>query len=173
MRMIVVTGMPGSGKEEFLNVAMTIGIPFIRMGDVVRSEHAASGTSSSVGEFADSERKKHGYNIWAKRSMEKMYGDIFLVDGCRSMAEIQAFKSLSDNVTILGIHSPPKVRYGRLVERNRSDAPSDRREFDERDEREIGWGIAEVIALADEMLVNASSLERFRKDAEILLKGIR
>ena len=171
--MIVVTGMPGSGKEEFLNVAMTIGIPFVRMGDVVRNEHAAARSTMSIGEFADAERKKHGYNIWAKRSIEKMHGDIFLVDGCRSMAEIEAFKSLSDDVLVLGIHSPPKVRFQRLVERARSDAPADLNEFNERDAREIRWGISEVIALADEMVVNDSSLEKFRKEAEILLKGIR
>ena len=171
--MIVVTGMPGSGKEEFLNVAMSIGIPFVRMGDIVRNEHANARSTMSIGEFADAERKRHGYNIWAKRSMEKMHGTIFLVDGCRSMAEIEAFRSLSDNVLILGIHSPPKVRFSRLVERARSDAPADINEFNERDAREIRWGISEVIALADEMVVNDSSLDKFRKEAEILLKGIR
>ena len=171
--MIVVTGMPGSGKEEFLSVAMTMGIPFVRMGDIVRNEHGSVKSELSVGEFADAERKKHGYNIWAKRSMEKMHGSIFLVDGCRSMAEIDAFRGLSEDVVLLAIHSPPKVRYGRLVERGRSDAPGTLAEFKERDAREIKWGISEVIALADEMVVNDSSLEKFRKEAEILLKGLR
>ncbi len=42
MRLVVVTGMPGAGKEELLNVAVSLGFPFVRMGDVVRECYAAS-----------------------------------------------------------------------------------------------------------------------------------
>jgi dephospho-CoA kinase len=175
MRLIIVTGMPGTGKEEFLNVASAMGIPFIRMGDVVRNAYPfrdALCKDMSVGEFAEYERKKHGYDIWAKRSLENMNGHVFLVDGCRSTDEVDAFRSLTDDVTVVAIHSTPETRYERLVRRNRDDAPSTLEEFIKRDEREMGWGIARTIALADVMVANDTTLEDFRKASNKVLERL-
>jgi len=49
-------------------------------------------------------------------------------------------------------------------------APRDREEFRARDSREIGWGLAEVMALSDRMIVNDRSLYLFREDAKRLLR---
>ena len=172
MMILVITGMPGAGKEEFLSVAMEKGISFARMGDVVREHHVSSGSADegvSIGAFATNERDRLGKNIWAKRTMERMSGDIFLVDGCRSMAEIGAFKELGGDVKIVAIHSPPDIRHERLVKRGRNDAPADIFEFNERDAREISWGLGEVIALSDVMITNSSSLEDFRRSSAKVL----
>ncbi|MDR2866217.1 MAG: AAA family ATPase [Methanomassiliicoccaceae archaeon] len=176
MRLIIVTGMPGTGKEEFLNVAVDMGIPFIRMGDVVRSSYVtrdASCEAMSVGEFAESERKRYGYDIWAKRSLERMNGPVFLVDGCRSIDEVNAFRPLTDDVIVVAIHSTPETRYERLVRRNRNDAPSTLQEFIERDDREIGWGLAKIIALADIMIPNDTTLEDLHEASRNVLERLR
>jgi dephospho-CoA kinase len=176
MRLIIVTGMPGTGKEEFLNVAVSMNIPFIRMGDVVRNEYrsrVASSKDMSVGEFAESERRKHGYDIWAKRSLEMMNGNVFLVDGCRSIDEVEQFRSLTDDVVVVSVHSSPEARYERLVRRNRDDAPSSLEEFIERDEREMGWGIARIMALSDVTVPNETTLEDFREASGKVLERLR
>jgi len=162
--------MPGSGKEEFLNAAAERGVQFIRMGDVVRDFHSRSDGSASVGEFAGNERKRHGYDIWAKRSIERLNGNA-VIDGCRSTEEIEAFRGLAE-VTVVAIHAPPKTRYERLVARGRDDAPSDIAEFRKRDEREMGWGIAKVIILSDTMIVNDGTLEEFRGESGKVLEGL-
>ena len=173
MRAIIVTGMPGAGKEELLQVAGSMGLPFVRMGDMVREDYAASGKASemSLGEFASSQRAEYGKDVWARRSMERMSGEVFLVDGCRSMDEVSSFRSLADTA-IVAVHAPPSLRYARLVARGREDAPRSESEFQERDRREVGWGIAEVIALADVMLVNDSTLEEFRGAARRALGAL-
>ena len=74
MKMIVVAGMPGAGKEEFLSAGRAAGIPFVRMGDLVREFYAASGAEArgiGMGEFAGAERDAHGTDIWARRAVEK------------------------------------------------------------------------------------------------------
>lgn len=167
--------MPGAGKEEFLSAADSMGISFARMGDVVREAYAASEDRKKnigTGKFAELERERYGIGIWAKRTIERMSGKIFLVDGCRSMNEVTLFKELSDNVEIIAIHSPPEIRYERLVKRGREDAPRDIDEFRARDAREISWGIAEVIALADIMAVNTSTLQEFHAASERIIKGL-
>ena len=175
MKLIVVAGMPGAGKEEFLNVARDMGIPFLRMGDLVRELYPKRGDEDrdlTLGQFANIERERHGYNIWAKRALERMSGNIYLIDGCRSMDEVMAYRSLSDDVNIVAIHAPPKIRYDRLVKRQRDDAPRNVEEFDARDSREMGWGLADVIALSDHLIVNDGSLEKFREEASAYLRSI-
>ena len=174
MRLLIVTGMPGTGKEEFLSVASETGIPFIRMGDVVRDAYSSRDGSYgniSTGAFAEEERKRYGYDIWAKRSLEKMSAPVILVDGCRSTDEVDAFRSLAD-VTVIAVTSSPEARYERLVKRGRSDAPANIEEFIKRDEREIGWGLAKAIALADVTVTNESTLEEFRASSRKALERL-
>lgn len=174
MRMIVVAGMPGAGKEEFLSAGRAAGIPFVRMGDLVREFYAASGAEArgiGMGEFAGAERSAHGTDIWAKRAVEKAEGDVFMIDGCRSMDEVRAFRKHGE-VTVVSVHASPQTRYARLVKRAREDAPRSIAEFDARDAREISWGSAEVIALSDLTIENMSSLEDFRARSAQLLGSL-
>lgn len=176
MRIIAVAGMPGTGKEEFLTVAREMGIPFLRMGDVVRDFHSRrppEDSGLSVGQFASAERERLGYSIWAERAMELMHGDVFLVDGCRSLDEVRAYRELTDDVLVVGIHSSPGARYERLVKRKRDDAPRDRDEFAERDRREIGWGLAELIVMSDILIVNEGTLTQFRSESGAVLERMR
>ena len=73
---------------------------------------------------------------------------------------------------IIAIHAPPRIRYDRLVKRQRDDAPRNVEEFDARDSREMGWGLANVIALSDHLIVNDGSLEKFREEASAYLRSI-
>ena len=172
MRILLIAGMPGAGKEELLGVARSMGIPFLRMGDIVREFHASSGTDLTVGAFANAQREEHGRDVWARRAIERMHGDVFLVDGCRSMDEVRSYRGLSDDVLIVGIFAPPAARYDRLVRRGREDAPRDISEFEARDSREMGWGLSDVLALADVMVLNDSDLETFRENARRVLEAL-
>lgn len=176
MRLIVAAGMPGAGKEEFLTAVRTEGISFVRMGDIVRDFYSSSGAASkgmTVGQFAGSEREVHGPNIWAKRAIDRMSGDIFYVDGCRSMDEIRSFRALGGDVVIVAIHASPDVRYARLVKRARDDAPKDLTEFNARDSRELSWGVGEVMALSDRMIDNMSELDDFRRRSAEMVRSLR
>ena len=175
MKIIVTAGMPGSGKEEFLCAANSTGIPFLRMGDIVRetySQRSAEDKDLTVGQFANIERERHGFDIWAKRAVERMHGNIFMIDGCRSMDEVRAYENLTSDVHIVAIFASPRTRYERLIKRNREDAPKNIEEFEARDKREISWGLAETIALADTMIINESSLEDFRKEVIRTMGGL-
>ena len=46
------------------------------------------------------------------------------------------------------------------------------RSSDARDSREMGWGLANVIALSDHLIVNDGSLEKFREEASAYLRSI-
>ncbi len=165
-KVYVVTGMPGAGKEEFAQTAVGVGYSLIRMGDVVREEAARQGIKMDdrgVGGFASDERRKYGADIWAKRCMQRIESNS-VIDGCRSLAEMKLFKEKFGNDSMLvAIEAPAETRFKRLQKRGRSDAPKTLEEFNERDLREIGWGLADLIKSADLTILNNGSLESFHE----------
>ena len=73
----------------------------------------------------------------------------------------------------MAIHASPKIRYERLVKRQRADAPANIGEFDERDNRELSWGVGSVLALADHIIDNTGSLEDFHRKSAELMRSLR
>ncbi|MEM2944238.1 MAG: AAA family ATPase [Methanomassiliicoccales archaeon] len=176
VKIIIVTGMPGAGKEEFVKVSRELGYDVVRMGDVVRIEAVKKQIpldDQGIGGFAHSERVRLGYDIWAKRTIPLIKSKRTVIDGCRGEKELMVFKNaFDDDAVVVAIHSSAKTRYERLRRRNRSDAPTNFEEFKERDSRELGWGLGNLIALADYMIVNEGSLEEFKEQVRKLLKEI-
>ncbi len=165
--------MPGCGKEEFVKIAMDEGYNVIRMGDVVREYAGQSNidkSDESIGKFANTERELHHSGIWAERTLERLSSNKAVIDGVRGEEEIELFKKeLGRDMQIIAIHASPQTRYRRLKKRGRDDAPLDKKQFDQRDERELGWGLGKVISKADHMIVNEGSLDDFRRDVRSLL----
>ncbi|MDW5563012.1 MAG: AAA family ATPase [Methanomassiliicoccus sp.] len=175
-KVIILTGMPGAGKEEFVQVALENGYNIIRMGDVVREEAKRRGTAMDdrgVGGFANQERESHGPGIWAERCLQALDEGDTVIDGSRSLIELEVFRRLlGGDLRLVAIHSSPQQRFLRLQRRGRYDAPPDHEAFKERDRRELGWGLGSLIAMADVMLVNEGTLEQFRRYATEELRRI-
>ena len=98
--------------------------------------------------------------------------DAVVIDGCKSIAEIDVFDDYADEVVIVCVHSSPRERYNRLRERNRDDAPPSWEVFRERDIREISVGVGGVIALSDIMVVNNGTLTEFQNQSAELVKRL-
>jgi dephospho-CoA kinase len=175
MKLIVTVGMPGSGKDELVGVARSIGLATLKMGDLVRTEASRRGIApngSALSRLAAEERDKHGVAIWAQRALPKLTETKMLVDGCRSDAEVTCFRHQFGDLFVLGIFSSPETRYERLRRRGRSDDGTNLQEFFERDQRELKFGIGSAFILADEILVNEGDLATFRATARATLQRI-
>jgi len=175
MYTILVIGMPGAGKEEFVRVASEMGYKVVRMGDIVRAHAQRAGLKtddSSIGKFASEERERHGKDVWAKRTLDGVEGKC-VVDGVRSMAEVEAYrKALGEKVILLALVAGSGIRFGRLKARGRTDAPKALDEFKSRDDRELGWGLGDAIGHADYYLTNEGGLQAFRRSAQTLIENI-
>ena len=99
-------------------------------------------------------------------------GPVVLVEGIRSMDEVEAFRARYGRAVVLAIHSSPKTRFERLRARGRSDDPGSWEEFCERDRVELSMGIGAAIALADHMIVNEGEVEELREEAKRLLEEL-
>jgi dephospho-CoA kinase len=180
VRVVGFTGMPGSGKTLAAEAAGHLGIPVVRMGDCVWEEVRARGLPLSdehVGRVAHEMRQLHGAGIWAERTLEKVRKlnvAKVAIDGVRSMAEVRAFQAaLGSDFVLVALHASPTMRHRRLLARGREDEAASEAAARERDQRELAWGIGEVIALADVVLLNERPDERgFRAQVEALLRDL-
>jgi len=171
--------MPGAGKRTAIEAMASGRIPVFRMGDVVREEASRMGvepTPEGLGWVAVELRRRYGPSVVAERTIEKVesspeVGDVFIVDGVRSLEEVEEFRKRYDTV-VVAVHASPRTRFRRLLRRGRSDDPRTWEEFLERDLRELGWGLGSVIATADYMLVNEGSVEELQKAARGILEEV-
>ncbi len=159
---VAVTGMPGAGKSTATKALVVHGWKRVVMGDVVREETRRRGLepdSKNTGEVMKDLRKAHGDSAIASLCLDaiaRLGSETVVVDGIRSMAEVDAFREKA-RVLLVAVHASPERRFGLLKERGRSDDPLTREMFEERDGRELGVGIGKAIAMADEVISNERS----------------
>jgi dephospho-CoA kinase len=156
---IGITGMPGAGKSTAAKKLGKAGLRMIAMGDMIREETRRRNLypdDTNMGSVMRELREKFGAGAVAElclRSIRSMQVDTVVVDGVRSMAEVELFRR-SGEVRLLAIWASPKRRYELLRARGRSDDPQTVESFNARDERELSIGIGAAIALADEVISN-------------------
>ncbi len=162
--LVLVVGMPGCGKGEFVAQAEQFGYTVMSLGDIVRKETLKRGGNvKDSGGTAIRMREEMGKAALAICALPYISeNEKYLIDGIRSHAEVSLFTSCHDAV-VVGIHSSPETRFRRLRDRGRADDPDTRAAFDERDMRELGFGIGDAIALADHMLINEGGIGTFHE----------
>ena len=177
-KIIGVAGMPGAGKSLVVKAAYELGFKVVVMGDEVREEAKRRGieaTPENLGRLMLELREMEGPASIAKRCLEKIQKakeDFVLVDGVRSMYEVEEFKKHFPNFILLAVHASPETRFRRLFKRRRSDDPVKWKNFVERDNRELKVGLGNVIALADYVLVNEGGMKEFVEMAKQFLENV-
>lgn len=170
MNIICVTGMRGSGKTVFGELALSMGYKIYEMRTIVEEMMVQQNIkidNISMREFAKDIRERYGKDIVARKMVNKLETEPsrnVLVVGIRGMYEVRRFKEAfgENNVSLLAIHSSPKERYERVLKRkHKIDDPSNYEEFLWSDEMELGYGISKAIALSDGMIVNNIDLNSY------------
>jgi len=152
--------MPGSGKSTIVSALKAKGIEALNLGDGVRAEakrRNLESTGDNLGKLMLELREKNRPGAIAELLTEPIKNSqskIIVIDGVRSTAEIEVLKN-AGSVKLLSIEAAADTRYKFLSSRGRSDDPTTREKFEERDNRELGVGIGESIAIADETIVNS------------------
>jgi dephospho-CoA kinase len=173
-----LAGMPGAGKSVVVNVARARGYGVVVMGNEIREEARRRGlepTSENIGFLMLELRRLEGEAAIAKRCMPKILSEAkekIIVDGVRSLAEVEEFRKNFKSFVLVAVHSSPETRFKRLYHRQRSDDPKNWEIFHERDLRELSVGLGSAIAMAEYMIVNEESLDAVKRKAEQILERI-
>lgn len=170
-------GLPGSGKSTALEGITHIG-PIVTMGDVVRNEVRQRGQEINpvtLGNMAKELREKFGPDIIAKKCIELIKSkeeNVVFVDGIRSTHEVELFRQ-HWKFPIIAILCEDSTRHSRLIERGRADDSLNKDLINERDARELGFGVGNVIKCAEYQVENKSDKDVLKQQViEIVNKII-
>ena len=153
--------MPGSGKSTIVSALKAMGLETLNLGDGVRAEAKRRNLEPSgdnLGKLMLELREKNGPGAIAALLTEQIKNSqskVIIIDGVRSTAEIEVLKNVGI-VKLLSIEASADTRYKFLSARGRSDDPTTRKKFEERDNREIDVGLGKSIAIADETISNSN-----------------
>ncbi len=156
---VCLTGMPGAGKSTIADGLKLKGYEIINMGNAVREEAKRRNlepSRSNLGKLMLELREKNGPGAVVeliKNQIENSSSNVILIDGIRSNDEIDVLRKFG-NVKLLAIHASTDTRFDFLQKRGRSDDPQTKEHFEERDNRELGVGISNPIALSDHAITN-------------------
>ncbi|MDR0900882.1 MAG: nucleoside monophosphate kinase [Methanobrevibacter sp.] len=178
MKILGISGLPGSGKSLISEIAKEKGAIIVNMGDIIREE--SKKRKISTGETAIELRKEQGDYVVAKLTIEKIkdttlkdrqHDSFFLIEGIRSPYEVELFKKNFDNFKIVSVYASPETRFNRLKDRKREDDSLDYKVFKERDDREIGFGINKVIENSDYLINNEDDLNSYKNQINNFFNG--
>ncbi|MDG6901261.1 MAG: AAA family ATPase [Nitrososphaerota archaeon] len=159
MKIVAITGMPGAGKSTAAQALAAKGWKRVVMGDVIREETRRRGLPEDekhTGEVMKDLRRQLGEAAVAElclKSIREAGYEKVVVDGVRSVAEVEAFRKAAD-VLLIAVQASRPRRYSFLKGRGRGDDPDSMEMFQRRDDRELEVGIGRAIALADETVSN-------------------
>ena len=199
MRIIVLSGLPLSGKTTYAKkLGSKYNMPLYETGTEVLEEVTGRGLEFSpvnIKKVTD-ECKKISDSYFTERLIKKvdaLTDDIkgVFLSGLRAVSEIEVLKKHygDDNVFVIAFHTSMKTRFNRLnnaervAETTGAKAKEDvlLRDFDNflaRNKKELGYGVGDVMALADYMMSTENELWPYVKIQEnavafeIILKEI-
>lgn len=167
MKVIGFCGLPGAGKTTAIEAIKHLG-KVVTMGDVIREELIKRNmelTDENLGLIAKELRNKGGDKIIAEKCLELIdrccQSENVFIDGIRSKAEVEVFKNRG-KFAVIAIESSQNLRHKRIVDRARGDDSNDLSDIKQRDLREIGFGLIQVIEDADYHIYNEGNVEELK-----------
>ena len=162
MKCFIIIGMPAAGKDIARRVAREKRYPYFATGDIVRAEATRREVSPDADSMARLSTELRGNDgLGVTRLALKMAVDsgepVVFMEGIRSKQEMDLIGARAESVVVAFL-APRTVRRARVLSRGRSD--DDAAAFDIRDRREIDYGLAVPIAMADEYILNTGTVEQ-------------
>ncbi len=181
-KVIVFTGMPGTGKSVCADYLKRRGFPFVYFGGITIDEVKRRGmqvneaSEKFVREDIRAKEGKGAYAVRIIKQIEELFeqsNNYVVVDGLYSWTEYKIFKqSFGDNAVIIAIVSPKAARHERLAKRTERPLTSEEataRDYAEIENLEKGGPIAN----ADYFLANEATVEVLETDLSELLDQLK
>ena len=180
MKVVSIVGMTGAGKSEVSRVFEQNGFIRVRFGDVTDEEIKQRGLELNEANeryIRELLRQEHGMSAYAKLNLPKIdsaleHSDV-VIDGLYSWEEYTFLKAYyGEDLWVVAVWSSPRTRYQRLTTRLERHLTLE--EAAERDRVEIeNINKGGPIAMADFTIINESSIEDLRREAERIITKLR
>ena len=176
LKVIGFCGLPGSGKSTALESVKDLG-KIVNMGDVVRDEAIKLKidlSDENLGYLAKKMRIEGGNEIIAKKCViliKQVESEVIFVDGIRSSFELGVFRQ-HWSFPLVAIKADQDTRHQRIIQRARDDDSKSVFDIKKREEREIGFGLLELIQKADYLINNNSTINDLKNNTRKLIKNL-
>ncbi len=180
-KIIVVTGLPGSGKSEVSREFKRRKIPTFISGNIVRDEVLKRGmdlTAESSEFVARQLRKEYGPDAPVRlleSRIESSPSGIICVEGPRNLREVHLLARHGE-IYLVVVESARKLRYGRLRRRASPRDPARWSEFEWRDRRELQRGMRSLLITRKfrrYLIKNTGTVSELRSKAARILSQVR
>lgn len=172
-QVLILVGLPGSGKTTAAQFFHPQNIPVVRMGDLV--DHFLINHNLEINEAnerycREKLRQKFGSQIFAEKIMQQVndvgeHADLVIIEGMRSLSEKKYFQKNLKNILTLFIETQKKLRWERLQQRKYR--PVLLPEIKKRDLYELKvLKIGKLKEGADYIITNNKSVESFYSKLE-------
>ena len=163
-----LTGKFAAGKGTVAEVLQRSGFRYHSLSDVIREHLKAQDIAESreaLTEAGNALRRQHGPAALAVIINERLRdGADHIVDSIRNPAEVEVLRGVP-GFFMIGVDADPKVRFARLVARNRQGDPTSYAQFAALEERETSstdpstQQLRATWALVDEVIMNDGSFD--------------
>jgi dephospho-CoA kinase len=179
MKVVAIVGMAGSGKSEVARLFEKHGFTRIRFGDVTDEEVKKRGlelNEENERHVREMLRKEQGMDAYAKLNLPRINTALkntdAVIDGLYSWEEYAFLKGYyGENLCLVAVWASPATRYARLA--GRADRHLTVEEAASRDTAEIeNLNKGGPVAMADFIIINASSLIDLEKQTERIIAEI-
>jgi dephospho-CoA kinase len=166
-RIIIFSGLSGSGKTTAAEYFSSKNIPVLRMGELTQkilTKEKRTKNEESESVVRDHIRKELGDTVYAQSILPDVSKilkehDTIVIEGMRSIAEWGVFKTVPVSLFVVFLHSRSVHRTQRLAVRKTR--PLSIAEMKKRDTWEKRVGTAKIQKIADKVVGNDGSKEQF------------
>ena len=180
MKVVSIVGMTGAGKSEVSRVFEQNDFVRIRFGDLTDEEVNKRGlelNEENERYIRELLRQEHGMSAYAKLNLPRIdsaleHSDV-VIDGLYSWEEYTFLKTYyGEDFYLVAVWASPRTRYQRLT--TRLERYLTLEEAVNRDRAEIeNINKGGPIAMAEFTIINESSLEDLRREAERIIAKLR
>jgi len=169
---IGLTGRIAAGKGVIAEFFRSKGYIYFSLSTIVREEALKRNVlfnRKNFGIIANNLRKKEGLGILAKKIIPNINPNMnYIIDGIRNPGEIDELRKIDDFI-LISLDAPQKVRFKRLLKRERKSDPKTFRDFikidvlDYKEKLKNGHQVGKCMKMADYKLENDSDLKELNK----------
>ena len=179
--LIGLTGRNAAGKGEVAKYLQTKSFYYYSLSDAIRDELRARKlevSRESLIQVGNELRQRFGPGILADRIVELTRPDRnYIIDSIRNPAEVATLRKACREFKLIRVDAPLQTRFERTVARRRENDPITFEAFVALETREASGdptsqNLDEVEKLADEILVNDSSLEELRPKIDVMVSRL-
>ena len=179
---IGIAGRIAAGKETLTSFLRDKGFIYLETSKMITEELIKQGIEPSrwnQQNLADGWRKQHGVGAVMKMLLEKTEaGKNYIFDSLRNAGEAEFLRQNVKDFVLIGVDAEQKIRFERVLKRNKSSDPKIWEEFLKVDSRDffdekdpMGQQVGKLLEIAD-FKINNTDLHKSMKEIEEIWEKI-